>query len=175
MNPGPYNETGVEWGYASSPVIFNNRIIIQCDKTVGSYLASYDIESGEQLWRTEREEVSTWGTPALYTGQGKTQVIVNGFKHMGGYELETGKEIWKMSGGGDAPSTTPVIANDLIYINNAHRKIFSHLCCKANCHRRYHPGRRQYQKQLHRLECQKGRGLHANTLLSVRDYYIICR
>jgi len=41
---------------------------------------------------------------------------------MGGYELETGKEIWKMSGGGDAPSTTPVVAHDLIFICNAHGK-----------------------------------------------------
>jgi hypothetical protein len=41
-----------------------------------------------------------WGTPANYSKEGKSQVIANGFKHMGGYELETGKEIWKMSGGG---------------------------------------------------------------------------
>lgn len=122
MNPGPYNETGVEWGYASSPVIFKDRIIIQCDKTVGSYLATFDMENGQQIWRTERDEVSTWGTPAIYSDHEKTQVIVNGFKHMGGYDLETGKEIWMMSGGGDAPSTTPVVANGLIYINNAHGK-----------------------------------------------------
>lgn len=122
MNPGPYNETDVEWGYASSPVIFNDRIIIQCDKTVGSYLSAYNIENGQPIWRAERDEVSTWGTPAIYVGKEKTQVIVNGFKHMGGYDLETGEEIWKMSGGGDAPSTTPVVANNLIYINNAHGK-----------------------------------------------------
>ena len=41
---------------------------------------------------------------------------------MGGYDMETGKETWKMHGGGDAPAPTPVIANNLIYINNAHGK-----------------------------------------------------
>ncbi|HAH23082.1 MAG TPA: pyrrolo-quinoline quinone [Prolixibacteraceae bacterium] len=122
MNPGPYNETGVEWGHASSPVIYKDFIIIQCDKSVESYLAAFNIEDGKEIWRTSRDEVSTWGTPAIYSNEGKTQVIVNGFKHMGGYELETGKEIWRMSGGGDAPSTTPVVANNLIYINNAHGK-----------------------------------------------------
>ena len=40
--------------------------------------------------------------------------------NMGAYDFETGEEIWKMSGGGDAPSTTPVVADGLIYINNAH-------------------------------------------------------
>jgi len=122
MNPGPYNETGVEWGHASSPIIFKNFIIIQCDKSIDSYLAAFNIEDGKEIWRSPRDEVSTWGTPAIYSKEGKSQVIVNGFKHMGGYELETGKEIWKMSGGGDAPSTTPVVAHDLIYINNAHGK-----------------------------------------------------
>ena len=39
---------------------------------------------------------------------------------MGGYDFESGREIWKMSGGGDAPVPTPVIAHDLIYLNNAH-------------------------------------------------------
>lgn len=123
MNPGPYNETGVEWGQASSPVISSKYVIIQCDKSINSYLAAFNIEDGKEIWRTSRDEVSTWGTPALYSKDGKSQVIVNGFKHMGGYELETGKEIWKMSGGGDAPATTPVVAHDLIYINNAHGKM----------------------------------------------------
>jgi len=123
MNPGPYNENGVEWGQASSPVIFKNYIIIQCDKSVNSYLAAFNIEDGKEMWRTSRDEVSTWGTPAILENEGKTQVIVNGYKHMGGYDLETGKEIWWMSGGGDAPAPTPVIAHNLIFINNAHGKM----------------------------------------------------
>lgn len=123
MNPGPYNETGVEWGHASSPIIFKNFIIIQCDKSVNSYLAAFNVNDGKEIWRTNRDEVSTWGTPAIYSKDGKTQIIVNGYKHMGGYELETGKEIWRMGGGGDAPATTPVIANNLIYICNAHGKL----------------------------------------------------
>ena len=41
---------------------------------------------------------------------------------MGGYDFETGKEIWKVSDGGDIPTPTPVIANNLIYINSAHGK-----------------------------------------------------
>jgi len=122
MNPGPFSEPGVEWGHASSPIIFKNFVIIQCDKSVNSYLAAFNIEDGSQIWRTSRDEVSTWGTPTVYTKDGKSQIIVNGYKHMGGYELETGKEVWKMNGGGDAPSTTPAVAHNLIFICNAHGK-----------------------------------------------------
>jgi outer membrane protein assembly factor BamB len=47
-------------------------------------------------------------------------VIANGFNQICGYEFETGKQIWRLSNGGDAPAPTPVIANDLIYLNSAH-------------------------------------------------------
>ena len=42
------------------------------------------------------------------SSNGRTQVIVNGFKHVGGYDLATGKELWRMNGGGDIPVPTPL-------------------------------------------------------------------
>ena len=49
-------------------------------------------------------------------------VIANGYRRICGYDFETGKEIWRLSNGGDAPAPTPVVANDLIYLNSAHGK-----------------------------------------------------
>jgi outer membrane protein assembly factor BamB len=45
---------------------------------------------------------------------------VNGYKHIGGYDLGTGKVLWQMKGGGDIPVPTPVVAHGLTYIANAH-------------------------------------------------------
>ena len=120
MNAGPYTDPDVEWGFASSPIIHNGRIILQCDFLGKCFIASYDVGTGEQVWKTPRDEVSTWSSPNVFEKDGKTQIIVNGWKHMGGYDFDTGREIWKMSGGGDAPTPTPVFANGLIFINNAH-------------------------------------------------------
>ena len=123
LTPGPYTDPGVEWGYASSPVIFKDRIIVQCDIPKTPFITALDLATGREIWRTSRgDEVSTWCTPAIYPKDGKTQIIANGFNHICGYEFETGKEIWKLSNGGDAPAPTPVIANDLIYLNSAHGK-----------------------------------------------------
>ncbi len=123
LAPGPYTDPGVEWGYASSPVIFKDKIIVQCDIPKTPYIAALDLATGRELWRTSRgDEVSTWCTPAIYSKDGKTRIIANGYTHMCGYDLETGKEIWKLSNGGDAPAPAPVIANDLIYLNSAHGK-----------------------------------------------------
>jgi outer membrane protein assembly factor BamB len=120
LNAGPYTEPDVEWGFGSSPVIHKDKFIIQCDVTGDDFLGLYEIKTGKEIWKVSREEVTTWSSPAVYDRAGKTRIIVNGYRHMGGYDFETGEEIWKMSGGGDAPVPTPVIAHDLIYINNAH-------------------------------------------------------
>jgi outer membrane protein assembly factor BamB len=121
LNPGPYTDPGVEWGYASSPIIYKDKIIVQCDIPKVPFITALDIETGNEIWRTSREdEVSTWCTPAIYSKDGKTQVIANGYRQICGYEFETGKQIWHLSNGGDAPAPTPVIANDLIYLNSAH-------------------------------------------------------
>jgi outer membrane protein assembly factor BamB len=120
INAGPYTDPEVEWGIASSPVIHDGKVIIQCDVTGEDFLALFDVGTGEEIWRTPRDEVSTWSTPAVYEQDRNTQIILNGFRHMGGYDFATGREIWRMRGGGDAPVPTPVVAHGLIYLNNAH-------------------------------------------------------
>lgn len=109
-----------EWEFASSPIIYNGILIIQCDVLENSFVAAYDVKTGKVLWKTDRDEYPGWCTPNIYTNGGKAYVALNGYKHRGGYEFETGKEVWKMSGGGDIQIPTPIIGKDLIYFNSAH-------------------------------------------------------
>ncbi|MBN2416697.1 PQQ-binding-like beta-propeller repeat protein [bacterium] len=109
-----------QWGFGSSPVIYNNSVIVQCDVMEGSFLGAFDLESGDEIWRVSRDDVPTWGTPTVYSGNGSAQVIVNGWRHAGGYDAATGEEIWRLSGGGDIPVPTPVVAGGLIFLNSAH-------------------------------------------------------
>lgn len=123
INPGFVPAPDVEWGYSSSPVICKDRIILQCDIPKNPYIAAFDLATGNEIWRTPRSaEAQTFCTPAVFTKDGKTQVVANGYMNMCGYDFETGKEIWKLGNGGDIPTPTPVIANDLIYLNGAHGK-----------------------------------------------------
>jgi len=109
-----------EWEFASSPVIHKGVLIIQCDVLENSFVAAYDVKTGKELWKSERDEYPGWCTPNIYTNGGKTYVAVNGYKHRGGYDFKTGKEVWRMSGGGDIQIPTPIIGNGLIYFNSAH-------------------------------------------------------
>jgi outer membrane protein assembly factor BamB len=95
-------------------------LIVQADVLNGAFLAAFDVATGKELWRTARNDYPTWSTPAVHTADGRTQVIVNGFKHVGGYDLATGKELWRMKGGGDIPVPTPIVRRDVVFITNAH-------------------------------------------------------
>lgn len=112
-----------QWGFASSPIIHDSRVIIQCDVMQDSFLAAFDITSGREIWRVVRNDYPTWSTPTVHVGATRTQVIVNGYKHIGGYDFKTGKELWKISGGGDIPVPTPVVSSGLVFINSAHGKM----------------------------------------------------
>jgi outer membrane protein assembly factor BamB len=111
---------GAQWEFASSPVIYDGKLVIQCDVLENSFVAAYDLASGKELWKTTRDDYPGWCTPNVYKIGNRVIVVVNGFKHMGGYDLENGKEVWRMSGGGDIPIPTPVIGKDMIFLNSAH-------------------------------------------------------
>ena len=119
--PG-HGKEGYQWGFASSPVVYGDRVLVQVDHEGPSYLAAFDATDGKELWRRPREENSTWCTPTVHprAAGGRSQVIVNGYQHIGGYDLATGEEIWKLVGGGDVPVPTPVVVDDLIYLTSSH-------------------------------------------------------
>jgi outer membrane protein assembly factor BamB len=112
-----------QWEFASSPVIHKSVVVVQCDALNTAFLAALDLKTGEELWRTTREDFPTWSTPTIFDDGERIQIIVNGFKHIGGYDFKTGKELWKISGGGDIPVPTPVVSGELVYINSAHGRL----------------------------------------------------
>lgn len=122
LDSGFFMVPQAQWAFASSPVIDGDRVYVQADVQQGSFVAALDVATGREIWRTPRSDVPTWSTPAIHRGA-RPQVIVNGFRHIGGYDLETGKELWRLTGGGDIPVPTPIVADDLIFITNAHGKM----------------------------------------------------
>jgi outer membrane protein assembly factor BamB len=127
-----FDYVAAEWEFASSPIIYNGILIIQCDVLENSFLAAYDVKTGKELWKTGRDEYPGWCTPNIYKDGGKTLIAVNGYKHRGGYDLVTGKQVWWMSGGGDVPIPTPVVGKDLVYFNSAHGPGSPILAIKTN-------------------------------------------
>lgn len=120
MDSGFFAVPTAQWGFASSPVIHAGNVLVQCDVQTNSFIASFDLKDGKELWRTPRKDVPTWSTPTIAQVDGRTLVLVNGWHHTGGYAFESGQEIWKLDGGGDIPTPTPIVGNGFAYFTSAH-------------------------------------------------------
>jgi outer membrane protein assembly factor BamB len=132
LDSGYYVAPDAQWEFASSPILYQDLVLIQCDVQKGSFVAALNLKDGVERWRTSRDDVPTWGSPAVYAGSRGPQMIVNGYKHVGGYDLKTGRELWRMKGGGDIPVPTPLISNDMVYITNAHGPVAPILAIRLN-------------------------------------------
>ncbi|MPY91221.1 MAG: PQQ-binding-like beta-propeller repeat protein [Luteitalea sp.] len=120
LDSGFFQVPEAQWGFASSPVIHDGRVVVQCDVQKDSFIAAFAIEDGREIWRTPRHDVPTWSTPGILEDEERVQLIANGWHEIAGYDFATGKKLWTMKGGGDIPVPTPIVARGLIFITNAH-------------------------------------------------------
>jgi outer membrane protein assembly factor BamB len=122
LRGGPYDAPSLQWGFASSPVLHDGKVVVQCDTLTEQFLAVFDAADGRELWRTPRKEVSTWSTPIVAETAGRVQIIVNGWKLIGGYDFKTGAALWWLSEGGDVPVASPILAGDRVILTSGHGK-----------------------------------------------------
>lgn len=123
LDVGPHNAPELAWGYAASPIIVQERVIVQCDVKKGQFIAALDISDGREVWRTRRDDVPGWCTPTAFKAGGGWQVLANGCRDIGAYDLAGGESIWRMSGGGGVPVPAPVVFDNRIYLTSNHRPI----------------------------------------------------
>jgi outer membrane protein assembly factor BamB len=85
-------------------------------------VAAFRLSDGKELWKASRKGdcQGSWGSPLIHDDGQRTQVVTNGWPYIVSYDLETGKELWRLRGGGDIPIPTPFVAGGLIVVSNAH-------------------------------------------------------
>ena len=69
LNAGWFYDPDYEWGIGSSPIIWKNLVIVQCDIQKNSFIAAFDVATGQPVWRTAREEIPSWSTPAIFESE----------------------------------------------------------------------------------------------------------
>jgi outer membrane protein assembly factor BamB len=105
-----------QWGFASSPIIYRNLVIVQCDSQKDSFIAAFNLKDGKQVWRTARDEDTSWSSPVIYAGAARAELIASGTKYYRGYDPLTGKELWRLADGADVKIPTPVAAQGLFFL-----------------------------------------------------------
>jgi outer membrane protein assembly factor BamB len=121
LNVGAYDAPDYEWGTASSPIIYNDLVIVQCDTQNESFLLAADIKTGKTVWKTIREELPSWGTPTIYPGKNRVELITNASNFIRGYDPATGQELWRLGGSSKITAPTPVFSDDLIVVASGRR------------------------------------------------------
>jgi outer membrane protein assembly factor BamB len=121
VDAGWFFDPDYQWGVASSPILWKDRVILQVDQQKGSFLASFDAATGKEQWRVQRDEIPTWGTPAVLEYEGKAQLVTNGTKGIRSYDPLTGKLIWQYLGkNSEITCPVPVLGAGLIYVTNGY-------------------------------------------------------
>ena len=116
LDLGAYDIPTYEWGPASSPIIWNNLVILQCDTQSDSFLLALDADTGKTVWKTEREEIPSWGTPTVATTSAGPVLVANASNYIRGYDPRTGKELWRLGRSSKITAPTPVFTDDMFVV-----------------------------------------------------------
>ena len=121
-----YGRFGLNWGYASSPLLYEDSLYVQVlhgMKTDDpSYILRIDKKTGKTLWRVERptaairESPDSYSTPALLKYGNQVEIVILGGDCVTGHDPATGKELWRLNGLN--PSNNPnfrTIASAVVY------------------------------------------------------------
>jgi outer membrane protein assembly factor BamB len=108
------------WGTGSSPILFRNTLIVNCDSDGDSYITALDKTTGDPVWRTQRDEGASWGTPFVFEADGRTTIVTNARRRMRGYDAATGKLLWECGGGSMIPVPSPVATRGLVFLSSGH-------------------------------------------------------
>lgn len=113
VDMGAYDIPAYEWGPASSPIVWNGLVIVQCDTQADSFLLALNAENGETVWKTVRRELPSWGTPTIVNTPAGPELVTNASNYVRGYDPKTGKQLWQLGGSSKITAPTPIFAGGL--------------------------------------------------------------
>lgn len=107
-------------GEGCSPALYDNTLVINWDHEGQSFILALDKTSGDQLWRQDRQEVTSWASPIVVVVDGKPQVIVAGSDRIRGYDLASGAAIWECGGLSNNVCSTPVASDGILIAGSSY-------------------------------------------------------
>lgn len=136
-----YGEFGLNWGYASSPLLYDGKLIVEVLHGMRtdepSYVVAFNAETGDVVWRVERdtdairESPDAYTTPAVVEQDGQTAIVITGGDYVTGHNPDTGEEVWRSGGLNPDRSQnfrivgSPVVKDGLIYAPTRNRPLLA--------------------------------------------------
>jgi outer membrane protein assembly factor BamB len=113
--------TRMGFGEGGSLALHGNVLVVNWDHEGEDFIVGIDKRTGQELWRTERDEPSTWATPLVVMHEDRAQVVVNGTSRIRSYDLNTGKQLWECGGMTVNVIPTPVAGHGMVYVTSGFR------------------------------------------------------
>lgn len=111
-----------QFGEGSTPALYGKYLVVVWDHIPGpSFIVALDKATGQELWRTSRDEMDTWATPLVVEHAGRPQVIVNAMNRVRSYDLETGKIVWEGPGTTMNVIPSPVYGHGMVFVMSGFR------------------------------------------------------
>ena len=119
-----YGPFAIVWGHSSSPVVYGDLLILQCDhsstahveEASGAYLVALDTGTGEERWKVDRgSDLMSYSTPVVVTGPAGDELIVNSSQRLEAYDPRTGEHLWHTGAANGFPVPVATHAGGAIY------------------------------------------------------------
>jgi outer membrane protein assembly factor BamB len=114
-------------GQGASPALYGDSLVVNWDHEDGSFLVVLDKRTGNNLWRRDRQEDTSWSSPIVIVrkdrqGVDRPQIVVCGTNRVCGYDLKSGDVLWQCEGMSSNVVATPVYGNDMLYVGSSYEK-----------------------------------------------------
>jgi outer membrane protein assembly factor BamB len=115
--PGPIATVGM--GPGTSPVLFENLVILLCDEDNGdqSFIVALDKRTGREVWRTPRKVEASWATPLVVRSGSRKEIVCSGNQVIVAYNPKTGEELWRSEGLDSNAIPSPVSGQGMVFVS----------------------------------------------------------
>ncbi|MEM7697148.1 MAG: PQQ-binding-like beta-propeller repeat protein [Verrucomicrobiota bacterium] len=104
-----------QFGYAPSPTIFEETVIIASEYAEGGFLAAFDLSNGSKVWETPRSDTTSYSSPIVTDLGGRDQIILSGDDEIAAYDPRSGERLWHVEGSSRATCGTVVWSEEIVF------------------------------------------------------------
>jgi outer membrane protein assembly factor BamB len=109
-------------GESASPVLHGDTLAVNWDHEGDSFVVALDKRTGDERWKVDRAEETSWASPIIVEHQGRLQLVVSGTNRVRGYDLTNGRVIWECGGMASNIVATPVAAAGMVFAGSSYEK-----------------------------------------------------
>ena len=121
-DPGVLMKMRLAFGEGTAPLLVGNQLFLVFDHEGGeSFIVALDKRNGKELWRTARDERSSWSTPLAIEHNGRTEIVVSATNKVRSYDPQTGKVLWESAGLGANVIPAPTHHNGIVHVMSGYR------------------------------------------------------